>query len=184
MCVSPEEHFNIHLKQGDIVALNGKFIQGASEAGKIGGKKSKIIWDDSKKRNLSKALRKSYNDRGGSPLKGRKISEKHKKNIGLANIGEKNSMFGKKHSEESKLKMSNNSKGRKAWNKGIAHTEETKNKIAEKAKGRKLTPEQLKKSIDNRIQLKLRWYNDGNISIFVPEHTQSENFKLGRLKFK
>lgn len=38
ICVSPKEHYEIHLKNNDIVALKGKFIQKASEAGKIGGK--------------------------------------------------------------------------------------------------------------------------------------------------
>jgi hypothetical protein len=36
--VTPEEHRNIHLKQGDPVGLNGKFINGAAKAGSIGGK--------------------------------------------------------------------------------------------------------------------------------------------------
>lgn len=35
---TPEEHWQIHFDQGDIVAINNKFIQGASEAGKMGGK--------------------------------------------------------------------------------------------------------------------------------------------------
>jgi len=38
ICLSPEEHFNLHLEQGDMVAYRGKFIQKASEAGKIGGR--------------------------------------------------------------------------------------------------------------------------------------------------
>lgn len=38
LMVSPEDHCKIHMDRGDIVALNGKFIQGASEAGKKGGK--------------------------------------------------------------------------------------------------------------------------------------------------
>lgn len=35
--LTPEEHYKIHLHQGDSVAYRGKFIQGASSAGKIGG---------------------------------------------------------------------------------------------------------------------------------------------------
>jgi hypothetical protein len=33
-CLSAEEHWQRHYEQGDIVAINGKFIQGASDAGK------------------------------------------------------------------------------------------------------------------------------------------------------
>jgi hypothetical protein len=36
--LTPEEHFSVHLKQGDMVCRHGKFLQGASEAGKKGGK--------------------------------------------------------------------------------------------------------------------------------------------------
>ena len=36
--LSPEEHFKIHLEQKDPVCRHGKFISGASDAGKIGGK--------------------------------------------------------------------------------------------------------------------------------------------------
>ena len=37
ICVSPEEHWLIHYSNGDPIAINGKFIQGAGEAGKRGG---------------------------------------------------------------------------------------------------------------------------------------------------
>lgn len=36
--VTPDEHFSLHLEKGDPICLHGKFIQGASNAGKIGGK--------------------------------------------------------------------------------------------------------------------------------------------------
>lgn len=36
--LSPEEHFKVHLDQNDPVCKHGKFISGASDAGKIGGK--------------------------------------------------------------------------------------------------------------------------------------------------
>ena len=37
ICVTPDEHRDIHLEQGDMWAENGKWIQGAAEAGRIGG---------------------------------------------------------------------------------------------------------------------------------------------------
>ena len=40
-CCSPEEHWLIHYTQGDIRALHGKFIQGASAAGKLGAAASR-----------------------------------------------------------------------------------------------------------------------------------------------
>lgn len=53
MCLSAEDHHQLHLRQEDIVARNGKFIQGASKAGKMGGSKSKPRWEEGdKKQNL------------------------------------------------------------------------------------------------------------------------------------
>jgi hypothetical protein len=37
VCLSPEEHFMVHKNNGDMLAIRGKFIQKASEAGKLGG---------------------------------------------------------------------------------------------------------------------------------------------------
>jgi len=52
--LTPKEHFAIHLEQGDPICQHGKFLQGASEAGKKGGrstslKKVKCCADNMKK---------------------------------------------------------------------------------------------------------------------------------------
>ena len=113
VCVSAEEHHNIHLVQGDIVALNGKFIQGASEAGKLGGTKLRPRWEEgNKKKTLSDALKKSYTETGGSKLRGKNISDSHKKNISIKVTGEKNPMYGKTHTDEVKKILSESSSKR------------------------------------------------------------------------
>lgn len=127
LCVSPEEHFNIHLKQGDIVCLYGRFIQGASEAGKKGGKASGIS-RRGKKRNLSEATRKLLSEIA-KKRKPYKRSDEFRRKLSIANTGEKNPMYGKKHTLETKLKISIKKKNSIPWNYGIKHTEETKNKI-------------------------------------------------------
>lgn len=127
ICVSPEEHFNIHLKQGDIVCLYGKFIQGASEAGKKGGKASAIA-RRGKKRNLSEATRKLLSE-NAKKRKGCKMSDEFRQKLSIAMTGEKNPMYGKKHTLETKIKISKSKRNCIPWNYGIKHTEETKNKI-------------------------------------------------------
>jgi hypothetical protein len=55
--VSPEEHYKIHLLQGDPVALRGKFIQGASQAAKKAGLSRSIKKIKAAKINLTKNRR-------------------------------------------------------------------------------------------------------------------------------
>lgn len=62
-------------------------------------------------------------------MKIKKLSEEHKKNIGLSKKGNKY-MLGHKHSEEAKKKISKANKGRKL-------SEETKKKMSEAKKGNK-----------------------------------------------
>jgi hypothetical protein len=124
MCISPEDHFKIHLDQCDIVCLSGKFIQGASDAGKKGGLASGYKWNDSQRNNLSSILKASYIERGGSPLKGRPISESHKIAIGIGISGENNGMYGKNHSDETKSLISKNRSGIQGRAPGWKFTEE------------------------------------------------------------
>lgn len=135
MICTPEEHWDIHYRQGDIVALSGKFIQGAAEAGRKGGKAG-VGWKFSKEgsERLSQSLIESYIRRGGSPLKGTSISEETKAKISEGVRGEKNGMFNKKHSKEAKAKMSKNRKGIVGREAGWNHTEEDKAKISKKRK--------------------------------------------------
>ena len=73
-------------------------------------------------------------------FKGRKLSEEHRRNIGLAHKGKKyapgriSGMKGKKHSEATKKKIGKNNG--KYW-KGKKRLEETRKKISETLKGQK-----------------------------------------------
>jgi NUMOD3 motif. len=135
MLCTPEEHWHIHKKQGDIRCLSGKFVQGASEAGKKGGEAG-VGWKytEEQSKRLSEALIKSYIRRGGSTLKGRSITEEHKANIGNGVRGEKNGMFNKNHTEEAKQKISKNRKGIVGREAGWTHTDEAKDKVSQKRK--------------------------------------------------
>ena len=64
VCLSPEDHHKLHLEQGDMVATNnGKFIQGASEAGKIGGKSRSKKKVEACRRNMLKNRRQDVGTR-------------------------------------------------------------------------------------------------------------------------
>lgn len=107
VCLSPAEHWDLHYKQGDIRCLSGKFVQGASEAGRKGGSKNKGV--PKSKEAIAKTtegILQAYAKNGDSKLKGRPISDEHRENIRKANIGEGNPMFGKSHTEESIKAMS------------------------------------------------------------------------------
>ena len=86
------------------------------------------------------------------PNKGKKLSEEHKKKIGVAHNG-------KHHSEETKKKLRDAHKGKK-------HTEETKNKIS-------------KVKIGNTATKDTHWYNNGKINIMAKECP--DGFVPGRL---
>jgi len=182
-CLSADDHWRRHYEQGDIVAINGKFIQGASEAGKKGGANGKgkpKIWGEGRQ---SQVMKESYKRRGGSPLKGCILSDERIKNITLAVQGESNPMFGRKHSDESKELMRINRGDVNGENNpmfGKTQSDETKQKISDKAKGRK---SKMKGRINETTRSrKYKWYNDGTTSLFMPEGTQPENYKLGRIK--
>lgn len=83
MCVSPHVHWCIHFLQGDVVALSGKFIQGASEAGR----------------------------KGGSKNKGKKRTLKHREEI-RKRMAKNNPFAGKTHTEETKKRISEKNKGK------------------------------------------------------------------------
>jgi hypothetical protein len=141
-CLTAEEHYQKHLEmslpfKGDV---SKGWIIGASDAGKIGGKKGKG-WkhtDDSKQK-LSKSLKISYENKGGSHLKGRKSSNEARKRISESTSGQKNPMYGKSHNEDSKKKISLTKKQK--WANGDyshiehkPHTEKSKQKISDKRK--------------------------------------------------
>jgi hypothetical protein len=183
MCVSPEEHHNIHLSQGDIVALNGKFIQGASEAGKLGGAKSKPRWKEGdKKKTLSEGLKNYYAENGGSPLKGKLISDSHKKKISISMTGEKNPMYGKSHSDEVKQLLSEIGKTKTGELNnfyGKTHTDKTRELFRQYAKTRTGEKNPLYgRSIVREKNLK--WYTNGTNVIYVTEGTEPDGYKRGR----
>ena len=70
-------------------------------------------------------------------LKGRELSEEHKKKISESNIGNKNAL-GYKHTEEAKKKISESHKGKQP-------TEETRKKMSEAQKGKVASEETRKK---------------------------------------
>lgn len=183
MCVSAEEHHNIHLRQGDIVALYGKFIQGASEAGKLGGKKSKPRWEEgNKKKTLSDGLKKYYAENDGSSLKGKNITDLHKKNISIGITGEKNPMYGKTHTDKVKQLLSDIGKtkvGELNNFYGKTHTDETRKLLSQYAKTR--TGE--KNPMYGRSAVKeknLKWYTNGTTVIYVTEGTEPDDYIRGR----
>lgn len=182
-CLSAKEHWQRHYEQGDIIAINGKFIQGASEAGKRGGRAGKGKSKDYSNSTQSQSIKESYIKRGGSPLKGISRSDEFKKKISDGTKGENNPMYGKKHTDESIKRMKENRasiEGEKNPMYGKKHTDETKQKISNKARGRK---SKMKGRINETTRsMKYKWYNNGILSIFVPEGTQPENYKLGRIK--
>jgi len=183
VCVSAEEHHNIHLVQGDIVALNGKFIQGASEAGKLGGTKSRPRWEEgNKKKTLSDALKKSYTETGGSKLRGKNISDSHKKNISIKVTGEKNPMYGKTHTDEVKQVLSDIGKtkvGELNNFYGKTHTDETRELISQYAKTRigKKNPMYGRSTVKEK---NLKWYTNGTDIIYVTEGTEPDGYIRGR----
>lgn len=163
VCLSPEEHWDIHHKQGDIRCLSGKFVQGASEAGRIGGSKNKgkAKTDDAIAK-TTEGILKSYKRNGGSKLKGRPLTEKHKENISEGVRGEKNPMYGKTHSEESIQIMRDAASlrvGEKNSMYGKNQSPEAKQKISESKQGK-------------------NWYTDGVDSRFCKECP--EGWRKGR----
>lgn len=183
MCLSAEDHHKLHLEQGDIVARYGKFIQGASEAGKMGGSKSRPRWEEgNKKQNLSRGLKQSYSRRGGSPLKGSSRSEEIKKKISVAITGPLNPMYGKTHSDKVKKRLSEIGKtkiGEKNNFYGKTHSRETKQKISQFAKTR--TGEKNPMFGRSAVkELNLRWYTNGVKTIYVPEGSQPLDYTSGR----
>ena len=138
-------------------------------------------------------------------LKGKKLSEEHKKKLSKAKkgkyTGEKHPMYGKHHLEESKKKMSETHKGEKNHNYGKKMSEEQKKKISEAEKGKKLSEETKKKlseahkgckhSEDAKKKISemrkgktptkgMHWYNNGKINKLCYECP--EGFVPGRIK--
>jgi len=129
----PEEeldYWEIHyIKECNSVSPNGYNLT-------YGGKGHRAI--DETKRKKSEAL------------KGRKLTEEHRKKLSESHKGKDNHQLGRYHSEEAKKKMSDAHTGKKrtdtVWNKGLMgegtsfygkhHTEETRKKISEIGKGR------------------------------------------------
>ncbi len=154
VCLSPAEHWDLHYKQGDIRCLSGKFVQGAVEAGRMGGSKNKGVPKSKEAiEKTTEGILRAYAKNGGSKLKGRPISEQHRENIRKATIGEGNPMYGKKHSEESIQAMRDAASqriGDKNHRYGKTLSEETKKLISESKAGK-------------------NWYNNGIDSKFCKE---------------
>lgn len=76
---------------------------------KVKKRKTGWRWSQEAKDRFSKSVSGE-----NSPSFGRKLTEEHKKNIGLGNLG-KQPMLGKKHTQESKDKISAGQTGEKHW---------------------------------------------------------------------
>lgn len=76
-----------------------------------------------------------------SPLRGRPISEEHKRKDSIAHLG-------KRHSPQSRLKNSFSHRGCKAWNKGKNYSEERKKEMSECAKQAMHRPEVRRRHIE------------------------------------
>lgn len=185
-CLHPDDHYALHLAQGDIVAKNGKFIQGASKAGKLGGLKNKGKKRTIEQNNAQSARALKHFIDNIHHCTGRSLSKEHREAISIGTSGEKNPMFGRNHTEESKLKSSKTKKalnliGENSPLHGFKHSDESiqnmsEAKLGEKNPmyGRNHTEESL-----NKMRGK-KWYNDGTKSILVLPDTQPENFIEGR----
>lgn len=186
-CVSPEEHFNIHLRQGDILCINDKFIQGAGDAGKIGGKNGKGKPKYTSPANqilrttrMKKTLLERY---GKHPLLGTTKSNEFKEKISAATSGENNPMFGKHHSPLVREQIRSSLGDMSGQNNpmfGKHHSNETKEKIAKKAIGR-LHKDEVKKAISQSLKHgKRKWYTNGIIELFISENVP-DGFVRGRM---
>lgn len=143
MCVSIEEHYQIHYEQKDYTACNliadrfcAEYFFGWNHSEEI---KRKI--SDSKK---GKKLSEEHKRKLSELKKGKSLSEEHKRKMrkprsedAKTNIRE--SRIGKKHSEETKNKIRQNSLK-------LKHTEESKikMKLAAIKRRNKIIPESLK----------------------------------------
>ena len=70
------------------------------------------------------------NEKNRQSHTGKKLTEEHRKSIGLAEIG-------RIHSEETKHKMSNSMKGKPSSLKGVERSDDVKNRISEGKRGKK-----------------------------------------------
>ena len=127
VCLSVQEHYELHLKQGDYTAAHA--IAHRLDLPFEG-------WNHSEetKLKISKANKGKVSHRKGKPL-----SEEHKRKIGEAN---KTSHLGKKVSEETRQKIKESSfrKGKPGTMTGRKHSEETKAKMR-KPKTKLISPE-------------------------------------------
>ena len=87
-----------------------------------------------------------YSKRPGNSIKGKQLTEEHKRKISLATSGKNNPQFGVVWSDERKAKMSNTRKTKIASGEikidtTACHTEEACKKISDKAKVRLANPE-------------------------------------------
>lgn len=109
-------------------------------------------------------------------LKGRILTEEHKKKISQAQMGEKNHRYGKPNPNTPKLRGKDNGMF------GKTHSLETKKRISEKRMNVKVIyTDELKRSLSLACKGKL-WYNDGIVSKRFYENEQLPGFVRGRLK--
>ena len=117
MCVSIEEHYNIHYKQGDTYACAAILRRMVDNIEKFEGMQKQLPLTGENHPMYGRSHTKESRE---------KISKNH------ADIsGKNNPMYGKKHSKESIQKMSESTKGHGA---GIPKSPETRKKMSEAVK--------------------------------------------------
>jgi hypothetical protein len=128
ICLSVQEHYELHLKQKDYVAAH-------AIAHRLNIPFEGWNHSEETKLKISKANKGRVSHRKGNPL-----SEEHKRKIGEAN---KVSQLGKKASEKTRQKIRESSfrRGKPGTMTGKKHSEETKQKMSEAKRGKKKSEE-------------------------------------------
>ena len=120
--VNPEEHWLIHFKQGDSVALRGNFIQF--------GNNYLSLTPEEQKEKMKKLSRAGQNKWKNDPKWREEMIKNHR-------LGKNNPFYGRHHTEETKKKISaiKRPSGKDHYFYGKKHTKEHKKLMSEARKG-------------------------------------------------
>ena len=132
-CISIEEHYRIHERQGDGAACHAIRVRMHNDA-QTGWKHSQEAREKMSKAKLG-TTRQPHTDETKEKMskakKGKKLSEDSKRRL----VESKRANGSLNHSEEAKQKMSEAKKGKVTWNNGKKASPETKLKMSEMRRG-------------------------------------------------